>query len=133
MSTVEPVESFASENPISLLSDGDIDPITFSVILNRFNTIAREMTLTLEYTAWTSILALARDFSCAIYDAKARQVCMMDALPIHTNSLHVILRSMVRAFEGNEHSTECQERMAGGLATAAHQVLRAWEAAAGRH
>ncbi len=81
-------------------TDKDIDPITFSVILNRFNTIAREMTLTLEYTSWTSILALARDFSCAIYDAKARQVCMMDALPIHTNSLHVILESMVRAFEG---------------------------------
>ena len=100
MSTVEPVEQFASESPISVLPDGDIDPITFSVILNRFNTIAREMTLTLEYTSWTSILALARDFSCAIYDAKARQVCMMDALPIHTNSLHVILKSIVKAFEG---------------------------------
>jgi hypothetical protein len=35
------------------------DPITFSVILNRFNTIAREMTLTLEYSAWTTILAVA--------------------------------------------------------------------------
>jgi N-methylhydantoinase B len=80
--------------------DEEIDPITFSVILNRFNTIAREMTLTLEYTAWTSILALARDFSCAIYDAKARQVCMLDAVPIHTNSLHVVLRAMVKAFEG---------------------------------
>ena len=102
MSTVEPIEDFASQqSPNALLPDGDIDPITFSVILNRFNTIAREMTLTLEYTSWTSILALARDFSCAIYDAKARQVCMMDALPIHTNSLHVILTSMVKAFEGN--------------------------------
>ena len=98
MSTVEPLESFMPESPISLLPDGDLDPITFSVILNRFNTIAREMTLTLEYTAWTSILALSRDFSCAIYDAKARQVCMMDALPIHTNSLHVILKSMVKAY-----------------------------------
>jgi N-methylhydantoinase B len=58
------------------------------------------MTLTLEYTSWTSILALARDFSCAIYDAEPRQVCMMDALPIHTNSLHVILKSMVKAFDG---------------------------------
>src|SRR5262245_19046842 len=84
----------------SLLAGENIDPITFSVILNRFKTIAKEMTLTLEYTSWTSILALARDFSCAIYDAKARQVCMMDALPIHTNSLHVILNSIVRAFEG---------------------------------
>lgn len=78
----------------------NVDPITFSVILNRFNTIAREMTLTLEYTAWTSILALARDFSCAIYDNKARQVCMLDALPIHTNSMHVVLEEIARVFEG---------------------------------
>ena len=80
-----------------------IDPITFSVVLNRFNTIANEMTLTLEYTAWTSILALARDFSCAIYDAKARQVCMMDALPIHTNSMHVVLKQIAEMFEGDIH------------------------------
>ena len=58
------------------------------------------MTLTLEYASWTSILALARDFSCAIYDAEPRQVCMEDALPVHTNSLHVILKSMVKAFDG---------------------------------
>ena len=78
-----------------------LDPMTFSVILNRFNTIASEMTLTMEKTAWTSIIALARDFSCAIYDAKARQICMMDALPVHTNSMHVVLREIARVFEGN--------------------------------
>jgi len=37
-----------------------VDPITFSVLLHRFKAIAREMTLTLEYTAWTSILAWPR-------------------------------------------------------------------------
>lgn len=101
MSTVEPFSSLDHNRNTALLQpDIGIDPITFSVILNRFNTIAREMTLTLEYTSWTSILALARDFSCAIYDNRARQVCMMDALPVHTNSLHVILGSMVRAFDG---------------------------------
>jgi len=78
----------------------EIDPITFSVMINRFKTIAQEMTLTLEYTAWTSILALARDFSCAIYDGQARQVCMMDALPVHTNSLHVVLEEIARVFAG---------------------------------
>ncbi len=90
----------ASQGPadISVGADGDIDPITFSVILNKFSTIAKEMTLTLEYTAWTSILALARDFSCAIYDKQGRQVCMMDALPIHTNSLHVVLKEIADAF-----------------------------------
>ena len=78
-----------------------VDLITFSVILNRFATIANEMTLTMEKTAWTSIIALARDFSCAIYDAKARQICMQDALPIHTNSLHVVLGEIARVFEGD--------------------------------
>ncbi len=102
MSSVLPdtgVDSRHGRFPLS--ADENMDPITFSVILNRFNAIAREMTLTLERTSWTSILALSRDFSCAIYDAKARKVCMMDALPIHTNSLHLILRAMVEAFEGD--------------------------------
>ncbi|MGY8994631.1 MAG: hydantoinase B/oxoprolinase family protein, partial [Rhodospirillales bacterium] len=83
--------------------ENTVDPITFSVILNRFSTIASEMTLTMEKTAWTSIIALARDFSCAIYDAEARQICMQDALPIHTNSMHVVLREIARVFEDDIH------------------------------
>ncbi|MGH8596337.1 MAG: hydantoinase B/oxoprolinase family protein [Gammaproteobacteria bacterium] len=77
------------------------DPITFAVILNRFNTIVREMTLALEYSAWTTILAVARDFSCAIYDSQARQVCMLDGLPVHTNSLHVVLKEIAQSFTGD--------------------------------
>jgi len=76
------------------------DPITFSVILNRFNAIANEMTLTLEQSAWTPILALCRDFSCAIYDDQLRQVAMYDALPIHTTSLKIVLKEIARTFEG---------------------------------
>lgn len=78
----------------------DYDPITFSVILSRLNSIANEMTLTLEYTAWTSILALARDYSCAIYDAVPRQIAMFDALPVHTTSMHLVLAEIAEAFEG---------------------------------
>ena len=95
---------------------GTVDSITFSVILNRFSTIANEMTLTMEKTAWTSIIALARDFSCAIYDAKARQICMQDALPIHTNSLHVVLGEIARVFEGDIHDGDvivCNDAYSG--------------------
>ena len=78
--SIENLDTRAQE--LAAATDKDIDPITFSVILNRFNTIAREMTLTLEYTSWTSILALARDFSCAIYDAKGNVVRKFaDGLP----------------------------------------------------
>lgn len=76
------------------------DPITFSVIMSRFESIANEMTLTLERSAWTSILALCRDFSCAIYDAIPRQICMLDAIPIHTTSLQLVLQEIARSFDG---------------------------------
>lgn len=79
------------------------DPITFSVMLNRFNAIANEMTLTLEQSAWTPILALCRDFSCAVYDDRLRQVAMYDALPIHTTSLRIVLAEIARTFEGRIH------------------------------
>lgn len=85
------------------MSAAQTDPVLFSVLLGRFNSIVNEMTLTLEYSAWTSILALNRDFSCAIYDAEPRQLCMYDALPSHTASLQLVLREIARTFEGNIH------------------------------
>jgi N-methylhydantoinase B len=77
-----------------------VDPITFSVILSRLNSIASEMTITLERSAWTSILALSRDFSCAIYDSVPRQIAMYDALPIHTTSMQLVVREIAEAFAG---------------------------------
>ena len=94
--TTSPHTSAASENG----DPGGIDPITFSVILSRFNSIASEMTLTLERSAWTSILALGRDFSCAIYDAVPRQIAMYDALPIHTTSMQLVLDEIATDLRG---------------------------------
>lgn len=87
-----------SNDPVA--RDGAYDPITFSVILSRFDAIVEEMTRVLEKSAWTSILALAHDYSCAIYDAVPRQVSMFDALPIHTASLHLAVQEIAESFEG---------------------------------
>jgi N-methylhydantoinase B len=78
-----------------------IDPITLSVLLNRFHAIAEQMSLAVERSAWSSVLSLARDFSCAIYDAVPRQVCMFDAIPIHTTSMHLVLGEIARTFAGD--------------------------------
>ena len=82
------------------------DPITFSVIRNRFEAIGQEMTLAMEQTAWTSVIALARDYSCMIYDAHAsgpRQVTMADCLPIHCNSIRTLLMEIVSVFGDDIH------------------------------
>jgi len=84
----------------AMVSD-EVDAITFSVVLNRFDSIATEMTHVLENAAFTPILSLMRDYSCCIYDAQVRQIAVVDALPIHTNSLHLVLESINDFFEGD--------------------------------
>ena len=82
---------------------GSADPITMSVLLGRFDSIVSEMSLTLARTAWTPIIAICRDFSCAIYDAVPRQVAMFDAVPIHTTSMHLVLDEFAAAFANDIH------------------------------
>jgi N-methylhydantoinase B len=81
----------------------DIDPITFAVFLNRLAGIATEMTISLETAAMTSILALARDYSCCVYDRQLRQVAMVDAIPIHTNAMQLLLEAIADRFEDDLH------------------------------
>lgn len=81
------------ENPAA-----GVDPILLGVLLHRLYSIAEQMSLAVERSAWSSVLGLCRDFSCAIYDAVPRQVCMFDAIPIHTTSLHIVLREIASAF-----------------------------------
>jgi N-methylhydantoinase B len=78
----------------------DLDPIRLGVLLNRLYSIAEQMSLAVERSAWSSVLGVCRDFSCAVYDAKSRQVCMFDAIPIHTTSMHLVLREIAEAFDG---------------------------------
>lgn len=75
-----------------------MDPITFAVMRRRFEGIAQEMTLSLERSSWTTMLALNRDFSCVIYDAGPHQVCMHDAVAIHTTSMHLVMEAIAGAF-----------------------------------
>jgi N-methylhydantoinase B len=75
-----------------------IDPVTFSVLLNRLNSITTEMGVALANTASSALLALTLDFSCCIYDRQGRQIAMKDALPIHTNSMHLFIESIVTYF-----------------------------------
>lgn len=85
--------------PRPTLSDR-VDPVTFSVLVRRLEGIADEMTLALEMSSWTTMLALNRDFSCAIYDAVPRQVCMHEANTVHTTSLHIVMSEIAAKFDG---------------------------------
>ena len=85
----------------SPLSGSGIDPITLTVIMNRLDAIAVEMATVLERSAFSPILSLCRDYSCCVYDASARQVAMVDGIPIHTNSMDLVIKEIARRFKGD--------------------------------
>ncbi len=84
--------------------DQALDATTFSVIFNGFNSIVEEMSLTFEYSAWSSILSQCRDFSCAIYDASLppNALCVFDGLPLHVNAQPVAIAEIAKFFGADD-------------------------------
>ena len=83
---------------------GKLDPTTFAVIYNALNAVVKEMSLTFEYSAWSSIIAEARDFSCAVYDAGTppNALCVLDGLPIHVNAQPVAISAIAKFFGADQ-------------------------------
>ena len=82
----------------------DIDPITFSVMLSRFQDIANEMTLTLEYTAWLDdprarARLLVRDLRRR---GRARSRCWTPCRSTR-RSMHLVLDEIAETFKGKVH------------------------------
>ncbi len=60
-----------------------MDPVLMAVLANRLNAIVREMSNTLLRTARSAVLAVVRDFSCAIVTADNQLLCPGEGLPVH--------------------------------------------------
>jgi N-methylhydantoinase B len=81
-----------------MTAEPDLDPITFSVIMKRLESIADEMTLSIEHSAWSTLLSLNRDLSGAVYDRHGQQVSTAEALPIQVTTLGIAVAEIVADF-----------------------------------
>lgn len=61
----------------------EMDPVLMAVLSNRLNAIVREMSNTLLRTARSAVLAVVRDFSCALVTADNQLLCPGEGLPVH--------------------------------------------------
>lgn len=73
-----------------------IDPVLMAVLSSRLDTIVREMENTLLRAGRSAILALARDFSCAIVTADNRLLSSAEGLPVHVIGTEFITEAMTR-------------------------------------
>ena len=64
-----------------------VDPITLSVVRGILETTQREMTLSLEKTARSSVFNLAHDYSTALFNAAPEMILQGQDIPIHLGSL----------------------------------------------
>lgn len=76
-----------------------IDPITLSVVRGVLVTTQREMTVTVEKTARSSVFNQARDYSTTIFDAKPEMILQGQDIPIHLGSLIPAMKSVAQFFK----------------------------------
>jgi len=79
----------------------DVNPILLEVFKNRFSSIAEEMGVTLNRTAFSPNIKERRDFSCAIFDREGDMIAQAAHIPVHLGSMPLSVKSAIAegAFE----------------------------------
>ncbi|MEZ5100080.1 MAG: hydantoinase/oxoprolinase family protein [Thermoleophilia bacterium] len=111
---VEPARSTAP-------SEGGVDPVLLAVMANRLDAILREMTETVLLTARSSVIGMARDFSCGINTSSDEVLAIAAGLPMHVFGTHLQCAAMRRThpefregdayihndpYDGNSHAAD---------------------------
>jgi N-methylhydantoinase B len=106
-------------------SAAPIDPALMAVLAHRFEAIVREMSNTLFRTGRSSILNMARDFSCSIVTAEDELFAAAEGLQVHVLGAGLQTRAMRRLHpdlrEGDAFLHN--DPMLGNTHTADHTIL----------
>ena len=78
----------------------DCDPVMLEVFNNLFMTIAEQMGVTLENTAYSVNIKERLDFSCAIFNPNGMLVANAPHIPIHLGSMSESVRTVLTANAG---------------------------------
>ena len=71
-----------------------IDSVLISILANRMDGIVREMTNTLQRAARSAVIAVSRDFSCALCTADNQLLSAAEGLPVHIFGSHLQTQAM---------------------------------------
>jgi 5-oxoprolinase (ATP-hydrolysing) len=90
------VEAPARRNAIG----AKVDPVMLEIFNNLFMSIAEQMGVTLQNTAYSVNIKERLDFSCAVFDAEGRLVANAPHIPVHLGSMDRSVETIVSANEG---------------------------------
>ncbi|WP_342641477.1 hydantoinase B/oxoprolinase family protein [Rhodoligotrophos ferricapiens] len=76
------------------------DPVMLEVFNNLFMSIAEQMGVTLQNTAYSVNIKERLDFSCAVFDAQGQLVANAPHMPVHLGSMDRSVESVIAAHKG---------------------------------
>ncbi len=77
-----------------------VDSVTLAVVQGALQAAQRGMTTTMEQTGRSSVYAIARDYSNALFDWDARMIVQGEDIPTHLGSMVLATKSIAKYFEG---------------------------------
>jgi 5-oxoprolinase (ATP-hydrolysing) len=82
----------------------EADPILLEVFNNLFMSIAEQMGVVLQNSAYSVNIKERLDFSCAVFDAEGRLVANAPHIPVHLGSMGGAVRSIIRRCGDHVHA-----------------------------
>jgi 5-oxoprolinase (ATP-hydrolysing) len=77
-----------------------VDPVRLEIFNNLFMSIAEQMGVTLQNTAYSVNIKERLDFSCAVFDGEGRLVANAPHMPVHLGSMDRSVETIIRLNEG---------------------------------
>ena len=72
-----------------------VNPVQLEIYKNRFSSVAEEMGMTLNRTAFSPNIKERRDYSCAIFNAGGEMVAQAAHIPVHLGSMPMSVREAI--------------------------------------
>ncbi len=79
----------------------DADPVMLEIFNNLFMSIAEQMGVTLQNTAYSVNIKERLDFSCAVFDGKGRLIANAPHMPVHLGSMDRSVESIINNNKNN--------------------------------
>ncbi len=80
----------------------ELNPVLLEVFKNRLSSIAEEMGVTLNRTAFSPNIKERRDFSCAIFNQNGEMISQAAHIPVHLGSMPLSVKSAIEKMDIRE-------------------------------
>ena len=75
-----------------------VDPISLEVFKNMFISVAEEMGVALQRTAYSPNIKERRDFSCAVFNPQGEMIAQAADIPVHLGAMPASVQAALDVF-----------------------------------